>query len=346
MVHLHRRVQMPGYRGGSAMPTSYTDQFWLIDAFNPPPVGTTLSVFSYDVVDQNDNDLINRFSNDSIDGSDITSSYPGDTITVNLPGGGTATITGVTYYLADGRVVFTPSDGSVLETATFASSTFVNGQGSQPVDTLGPPCFVAGTEIASPRGPVLVECLRKGNLVQNHAGQRVKLRLVLSRFISARELAENHKLRPVRIVAGALGNGLPRRDLLVSRQHRMLVSSKIAERMFGTTDVLVSAIRLTELPGIYVDESVTEVEYFHLLFDAHEVIFAEGAPTESLYTGPEALKSISPEAREEILTIFPKIADADYTPEPTLSLPSGPEQRQLVARHLKNQKPLLELFGR
>ncbi|AML52579.1 Hint domain-containing protein [Falsihalocynthiibacter arcticus] len=326
------------------MPNTYTDQFWLIDPANPPSVGDTLTVYSFNIIDQNDNNLINRFSNDSIDGSDITSSYPGDTVTVNLPGGGSATITGATFYLADGRVVFTPSDGSVLQTSTFASSTFVNSQGSLPTGSLGPPCFMAGTGIGTPNGLISVECLRKGDVLQNHAGQLVKLRVVLNSSYSARQLAENPKLRPVRIMAGALGCGLPQSDLLVSRQHRMLVSSKIAERMFGTTDVLVSAIKLTELPGIYVDESVREAEYFHLVFDQHEVIFAEGAPTESLYTGPEALRSISQEAREEIFAIFPELTNLGYTPDPARALPSGKLQKQLVARHMRNKRPLLELL--
>lgn len=84
-----------------------------------------------------------------------------------------------------------------------------------------------------------------------------------------------------------------------------------------------------------------EIEYFHLLFDQHEVIYAEGAPTESLYTGPEALKALSPEAREEILTILPETASQDYAPEPARIIPSGKLQKKLIQRHQKNSKPLL-----
>ena len=132
---------------------------------------------------------------------------------------------------------------------------------------------------------------------------------------------------------------MPKRDLLVSRQHRMLVSSNVCERMFGQPEALVAAIRLTELPGVFVETGHGDVEYFHLLFDWHEVIFAEGAPTESFFTGPEALKSMLPEAREEILKILPQIGHADYSPEPAFQIPSGKLQKQLVTRHIKNNRP-------
>jgi hypothetical protein len=207
-------------------------------------------------------------------------------------------------------------------------------------------CFAKGTLIKTRHGEVAVEDLAVGDKVYTSDGRLESIRWTAGRKIEAAMLAANPKLRPVCITVGALGNGLPKRRLVVSRQHRMLVSSKIAMRMFGIKDVLIPAIKLTELPGIYVDEDVPEVEYFHLLFDKHEVIFAEDTPTESLYTGPEALKALSSEAREEILTLFPELADRDYSPEPAEFLPAGNKQKELVARHLKNAKLLLSDYSR
>ncbi|WP_324752984.1 Hint domain-containing protein [Roseovarius sp. Pro17] len=323
------------------MPTTYSDQFWLIDPSAPPTAGSTLSVSVFDIIDQDDNDLIDQLAGDSVDGVGITRSYPGDTVTVTIPGGATVTITGVTFYLADGRVVFTPSDGSALETSTFVSSTFVNTQGPLPVSSLGPPCFVAGTLIETADGKKAVETLEPGEIIIGYGGEQLILTKVLRSSLFIRDLVNNPNLRPVRIMAGSLGNGLPERDLLVSRQHRMLVQSRIAERMFDTSEVLISAIKLTGMAGIFVDESITAVEYVHVLFEQHEIIYAEGAPTESLFTGPEALKGISLEAREEILSIFPEIAELDYSPEPARFIPSSRLQKQLIARHLKNNKPVV-----
>ena len=52
--------------------------------------------------------------------------------------------------------------------------------------------------------------------------------------------------------------------------------------MFGKFEILLPAIKLVELPGIFVDTSLQDIEYFHLLFDQHEIIFAEAAPHRKL----------------------------------------------------------------
>ncbi|MFP7675162.1 Hint domain-containing protein [Marivita sp. S0852] len=216
-----------------------------------------------------------------------------------------------------------------------------NGTPSVEASDIVPVCFCRGSRIETRHGLRPVEALRAGDAVRRQDGTFATLRQVFHTGLCADALARNAKLRPVRIMAGALANGLPLRDLLVSRQHRMLISSKIAERMFGHRDVLVPAIKLTALPGIFEDVPVRAVDYYHLLFDAHEVILAEGAPTESLFTGPEALKAVSAEARREILSLFPGLRDTDTGPEPARYIPPGRLQKQLIHRHAKNHKPLL-----
>ena len=323
------------------MPTTYTDQFWTLNPFAPPGTGTLLTVSIYDIIDQNDDGFLTGAGGDSINGVDITQTYPGDTVTVIIDGA-PVTITGATFYLANGTQVFTPTDESILQDAIISVATGVPNQAPVPVSSLPPPCFTRGTLISTPDGERKVQDLCPGDSVFDSDGNILELRTVMSRLIPADALRFYPKLRPVRICAGALGNGLPHRDLLVSRQHRMLVASKIVERMFGTTEVLISAIKLTTLPGIYVDETVETLEYFHLLFDRHEIILAESAPTESLYLGREALKSVSPDARQEIYAIFPDLKDTDIEPVPARPIPSGQRQKKLVERHAANQKPLVQ----
>jgi len=204
-------------------------------------------------------------------------------------------------------------------------------------------CFAAGTHILTPNGTAGIETLQVGDMVTtaDHGDQPILW--IKSRSFKRLNHNASAKLRPVRICAGALGQGLPHADLWVSRQHRMVVSSKIVERMFGVREVMIPAVKLTALPGIYVDEQVTEVTYVHMLFGAHEVVFANGSPSESLYTGEEALKSMPQEACEELLDIFPELADPNDSNALARTVPPRKKQRELIARHDKNVKDLLEL---
>lgn len=209
------------------------------------------------------------------------------------------------------------------------------------------PCLTMGTLLLTPNGEIPVEHLCVGDLVCTLNNGPQPIRWLGSRIVALENpVNAQNKLRPVRIRAGALGDGLPKRDLLVSRQHRMLISSIISVRMFGRPNVLSAAVMLTTLPGINIDHDIRSVTYFHLMFDQHEVIFAEHAPTESLYAGTEALQAISPKARWEILTLFPELSVGNYRPPTAFPIPPGRLQKQLVARHLKNKKPLLENFSK
>ncbi|MEC8041386.1 MAG: Hint domain-containing protein [Pseudomonadota bacterium] len=204
------------------------------------------------------------------------------------------------------------------------------------------PCFTHGTLIRTQAGEEEVQHLQKGQLLPLWSEGAARVRLVLQRHLSAKDLAAYPNLRPVKITAGALGQGLPKRDLWVSPQHRMLVASPVAKRMFGAAEVLVAAIRLTELPGIYVDEWVDCITYVHVVMDQHQVIIAEGSPSETLFTGPEALRAMTPAAREELFQLFPDLAIRRGLPDPARPIPKGKQQKRLVARLQKNAKRPLD----
>ncbi|WP_232220981.1 Hint domain-containing protein [Paracoccus sp. J39] len=207
-------------------------------------------------------------------------------------------------------------------------------------------CFRHGTLILTQRGQVPVEALRIGDMVvtRDHGAQ--PLRWIGSKPVESALLRAFEKMRPVRIRAGALGSGLPSRDLYVSQQHRILVSSKIAERICGAAEVLVAAKHLTGIEGIELVDDCEALTYYHLLFDRHEIVCSEGALTESLFTGPEALKSVSPEARAEILALFPGLLSESGAREPARRLGNGREGRQLAKRHAANRRALQPALSR
>jgi hypothetical protein len=206
------------------------------------------------------------------------------------------------------------------------------------------PCFAAGTLIRTPSGDVAIETLRAGDLVLTADGAAKPLRWIGSRRLGAANLAHNASIRPIRIRANALGAGQPSIDLVVSPQHRMLIRSKIAQKMFAQSEVLVAAKHLCQIDGVAVADDLEEVVYYHLLLDRHEIIHANGAATESLLTGAEAIEAIGSEALAEIRTVFPELSTADHDDAPARPLVTGRRGRQLASRHLRNAMPLIQML--
>ncbi len=174
-------------------------------------------------------------------------------------------------------------------------------------------CFAAGTNILTNKGEVEVQKLAIGDkvLTRDNGYQKIK-------WIGKTKVQGRGKFAPVVIEKGTFGND---RDLVVSPQHRVLVCDWRAELMFGEFEVLVPAKHLTTTEGVYTDPR-DEVEYVHVLFDQHEVIFSEGIPTESFHPGDYSVKGLADETRDELFELFPELAKEgfDYGPSARLSL--------------------------
>ena len=205
-------------------------------------------------------------------------------------------------------------------------------------------CFARGTLIRTTGGNRRIEDLSVGDDVQTYDKTDQVIQWIGHRKFDGDTLKNNPKLYPVRIKKGALGEGLPKQDLIVSQQHRILVRSVIAQRMFGEHEVLIPAIKLIELDGIDVLHDLGCVEYFHILFDQHGIVYANGAPAESLLPGPMALNGMSLETLSEITAIFPEIYEADFKPLAARYVPEkGKRIKQFVKRHKHNRKPFFSV---
>jgi hypothetical protein len=139
------------------------------------------------------------------------------------------------------------------------------------------------------KGPKAIERLKPGDLVKTGGDGHRPIRWIGGRTIFYAELQAHPNLVPIRIKAGAMGKGLPKRDLIVSQHHRMVVSSDLSSAETGSKEIFISAKDLIGVPGIEIAIDLTEITYWHFICDHHQVVFAEGAASESLYTGPEAL---------------------------------------------------------
>ncbi|MGD9864913.1 MAG: Hint domain-containing protein [Pseudodonghicola sp.] len=321
-------------------------------SFSPGTTGSAAGTSS--VYDMNNNAANDTFSVDG--GADqIFDGVANYNATITYKDGTTASITAIVFQDVNGNTYWAPeatlnADQTAMDAKlivslsldSLAGDTFSGLGNNRDPWVPATVCFTSGTRIKARHGDVAVEVLRAGCDVLTLDDGYQKLRWIGSRTFGAADLAAHPNLRPIRIRAGALGLDQPDADLVVSPQHRVLVRSVVAERMFGEAEVLVAAKQLLALDGIEVSEDLAEVTYWHFLFDAHQVVFSNGAMTESLFTGPEALRAVCPEARQEILEIFP---DLDATPDAGTDavrlLVSGRLARKLVERTARNGKLLV-----
>ncbi len=115
---------------------------------------------------------------------------------------------------------------------------------------------------------------------------------------------------PVVISQDALGNT---EDLTLSQQHRMMISDWRAEVMIGSKDVLIRAADLVNGSTIYI-RSGGFVEYTQLVFDDHQIIYAEGIPAESLHMTQDLLGQMPSDVAHEVLRAFPDLPGSSQKP--------------------------------
>ena len=208
----------------------------------------------------------------------------GDTGLIGLTGGVDTTTGAVTLYTTTVPLNDLGDTGLYAITDTLADTTAVQASGETFAELLAgttasinirgvalaptPACFCRGTLIRTARGEVAVEALVIGDLVVTVSGALEPVRWIGRRAYRGRFL--RYAARPVRIAAGALGDGMPSRDLRVSPCHAMLIDG-----------LMVPAAQLLNGRSVTVDTACEGVEYFHVELPRHEALWAEGAPSES-----------------------------------------------------------------
>lgn len=215
----------------------------------------------------------------------------GDNDVLDLTGAGPYRIIKDPGDPTSGVVQFLDAFGNVIGTLSFTG-----------IDS-GIACFTPGSLIETARGARPVESLRPGDLVMTRDRGLQPIRWVGTRRFTPAELQADPSLHPILFSKGALGANLPARDMMVSRQHAMLVKGPRAELYFGEDEVLVRAVHMADQHGI-VQAMVTEVTYIHLMFDHHEVIMADGLWSESFQPAARNIGGLDEAARAEILQVF------------------------------------------
>ncbi|WP_245890896.1 Hint domain-containing protein [Albidovulum aquaemixtae] len=160
-------------------------------------------------------------------------------------------------------------------------------------------CFTPGTRILTERGELPIQFLRQGDMVVTRDNGLQPIRWIGSSLVPG-----TGKFAPIAIDTNVLSDA--KRPLLVSPQHRILIQDLRAELMFDDPEVLVSAAHMVD--GVYVSRRPCPlVTYIHIMFDQHEIIYAEGAATESFHVADAGLAALSDQAREEMFDVFPHL---------------------------------------
>lgn len=176
------------------------------------------------------------------------------------------------------------------------------------------PCFAPGTLITTPEGERPVESLKVGELVTTAEGNHVPVKWIGHRRIPHR-FVDARNAMPVRIAAGALGEGLPRRDLYVSPDHALYVDGLLVQ-----SQALVNGVSIEQVKT-WPEECL---EYFHIELAQHDLVLAEGMPAETFV---DNVTRRGFDNYDEYVALY-----GEGSPVPELPLPRVKNRRQLPAR--------------
>jgi hypothetical protein len=188
------------------------------------------------------------------------SAINGSVFSTTIRNGGTAIGSGQTEFfdtvISSGGILYSASNALVFQTTN-------NGGQVLPL------CFAMGTQLQTGRGMIAVEELLVGEKVAAHFAGTAPIVWIGKRTIDCRRHARPEGVHPVRVRAGAFGEGVPFRDVFLSPDHAVFAG-----------DVLVPVRELINGTSI-AQVPVDEVTYYHVELRHHDVVFAEGLPAES-----------------------------------------------------------------
>jgi len=225
------------------------------------------------------------------------------------PGSGTITITGgeggetngdtlqLTPDVGLADITFTNTDdaaGGLSGTFSLADGTTVSFSEIENII-----CFTPGARIMTEHGERAIETLRAGDRVLTRDNGLQPIRWIGHSTVEGRG-----RFAPIAVNSTVIDGA--RRPLLVSPQHRLLFTGYKAQLLFGRSEVLVAAKHLIDGKDVRIVERAC-VTYFHLMLDHHEVIYAEGAATESFHAGDMSVSALAPPAREALFQAFPHL---------------------------------------
>ncbi|SLN60250.1 hypothetical protein PEL8287_03269 [Roseovarius litorisediminis] len=250
----------------------------------------------------------------------------------------------VLSFLSFSRTV-TPSEGPAVGLTSTALGTTTGGQSLESTDggttyvvqtnpTPGTaPCFQTGSLILTDRGYVPVETLKAGDLVETLDQGLMPLLWVGNRVLTFSEMA-NPKFHPVCIPAGSMALGVPNRDLFLSPNHRVFLNHPVTELLFHESEVLTPVKALVGYRGVGCRPISAPVNYHHLLFKRHQVVWSNGLPSESFFPDHVGLSAYSDKMQNSLMSTLPALRQGINAYGRTARMVLKPSETQVLLSYV------------
>lgn len=168
--------------------------------------------------------------------------------------------------------------------------------------------FTHGALIATTQGPVAIEDLEPGAMIETANGAQVKLRWIGSiMLVPGAPSSQDVPDRLYRVTTDAFGLGRPGGDVTLGPAARLLNRHPTARAAMGAEAVLSPASDFADGNAVIEIAPVTPIRVYHLAFDAHHVLLANGLEVESFHPGATAADELSHEMQHLFVSLFPHI---------------------------------------
>ena len=167
-------------------------------------------------------------------------------------------------------------------------------------------CFEGNSLIKTNAGFCKASDIQIGQMVWTQDNGYQPVKWVGSRLVSKQEQIADKSLRAVQFNKGSLGCDMPNQDILVSQNHRMVLSNWLVQSHMGMDQALAPAKHFVNEDGVTL-APCEDVEYVHFMFENHEIVEANGCLSESFFPGDQAMKGINKDAQDELYKLFPEL---------------------------------------
>jgi Hint domain len=147
-------------------------------------------------------------------------------------------------------------------------------------------CLLRGTKVQTADGERKVEDVAIGDMLPTMLGGMRPVQWIARYSLKKSDPSKSwvKDALPIRIARSALAPNVPHTDLYVTPEHALLIDG-----LLTPARNLINGATITR----YEPDDCNELEFFHIKLESHDVIYAEGAPVETLLNVDETVANFA-----------------------------------------------------